>query len=113
MDFINWIKDFWAMILNGKLAEMTPLQFVLFIAVCIGAFFILKWLLTTIWKGLKAIGRGIRNGASAKRRCSHIQCKHCGRTLDKCVCAENKNRGYMSRLYHYHKEQKESKKNSD
>ena len=110
MDFINWVNEFWATILNGKLAEMTPLQFVLFIAVCVAGFFILRWLLEIIWKGLKVIGRGIRNTLSAKKRCSNIVCKYCGRTLDKCVCAENKNRGYASRLYHYHKEQREKQK---
>jgi len=110
MDFIEWLKNFWEIILLGKLSEITPLQLALFVLVCLGAFFLVKAFLTKIlWPGIKGIGRAFANGISAKRKCSRIQCPHCGRTLDKCTCVENKHRGYMSRLFHYHKEHKSKK----
>ena len=51
--------------------------------------------------------KGVRKMAfSAKQKCKKIQCTSCGRTLDRCVCQKNKDRGYVSRLYNYKKEQK-------
>ena len=114
MDFVEWIKNFWEIIFLGKMAEITPIQFALFVLLCAGAFLLVKGFITKIlWPGLKAIGRWIANGFSAKRRCSHVQCPHCGRTLDKCTCVDNKHRGYMSRLYHHNKEQRAKKKEKE
>lgn len=108
-NFFNTIGDFFRDLFASPLSDMTALQLVCLVLICIAGYFVAKKILKFVWAALKLIGRGFRNIFSAKHRCSEVQCKTCGRTLDKCVCAKNKKRGYVSRLYHYHKEEKAAK----
>lgn len=63
-----------------------------------------------VWHILKFFFKIFQAIFSAKKRCSKIICSSCGRTLDKCVCEKNKNRGYFRRLSLYSKEKKAAQK---
>ena len=82
------------------------------LALCALVFLLAKWLWEGFfWPGFKAIGHGVNvMFHSAKHRCSKITCKHCGRTLDKCVCENNKNASYNQRLRRYYKELRAARK---
>jgi hypothetical protein len=47
---------------------------------------------------------------TAKAKCAAIQCPFCGKTLDRCVCAKNKNRSYGKRYRVYKKWKKANAK---
>ena len=63
-------------------------------------------LLVVLFSFFRGCGRLIATLFSAKKRCSKVQCPHCGRTLDKCVCSSNVKNGYIKRLALYSKEKK-------
>ena len=97
-----------------SISEYTGWHFVILIfgsllaiAIICGVIFGIGWLLYHILKGIFNILTII---FSAKKRCSRIVCSSCGRTLDKCTCQKNKNRGYFRRLALYSKEKKASQK---
>jgi len=104
-NFGNFISG----LFTTPLSDMKAIELICLVLLCVAAFYIAKKVLKFVRAAFKLIGRGLRNIFSAKHRCSKIQCKTCGRTLDKCICAKNKNRSYVSRLYHYHKEEKAAK----
>lgn len=103
---MNQLWQFILEIFNTSLGDMTAWQLLLATGLSIVLVYLGIKILKYAWIVLKAIFRTIKNVFSAKRHCSKIQCKYCGRTLDKCICQRNKNRGYISRLYHYKKENK-------
>lgn len=80
---------------------------ILIIAVFAGLVFLAGWLIWTILKMLYNIVSSI---FSAKKKCSKIVCSSCGRTLDKCTCQKNKNKGYFARLALYSREKKASQR---
>lgn len=91
---------------------LTPLQDHTITEAVIAAVVILLGLFLT-WKilkyvfiGLKFIFRGIYNLFSIKSRCKKIQCPHCGRSLDRCVCPENRGKSNFKRLSRYQREKK-------
>lgn len=67
-------------------------------------------LLVVLFNFFRGCGRLIATLFSAKKRCSKVQCPHCGRTLDKCVCSSNTKNGYIKRLALYSKEKKNAEK---
>lgn len=90
---------------TSSFVELKVLDILVVIVLTCLAFYIIKY----IFKGLHKIFVGIHQGAvnmSAKNKCSHIQCRHCGRSLDRCTCNENRNKSYNYRLRHYKKETK-------
>lgn len=56
---------------------------------------------------LKAIWVVLKDLFSVKGKCKKIQCRHCGRTLDKCICERNRGAGNIKKLYRYKKETRE------
>lgn len=72
-------------------------------AIVFVAYKLVRWLLTK-FKG------GLRTTFSAKAKCQRIQCTSCGRTLDKCICVKNKEKGYLGRVLLYRREQRLRKK---
>lgn len=103
------MNKIWAFILelfSMPLYNMSAWQVLLATLLSILISYLALKFLKYLWICIKHICRVIKNIFSAKRKCSKIQCKHCGRTLDKCICQANQSRGYLSRLYHYKKENK-------
>ena len=92
------------------LSDLTGLDFVVLIVTSAAILFASAFILYILGKGCFLVGRGTKNIISAKSKCQKIQCKVCGRTLDRCICQKNKNRGNASRLYNYKKEEREHKK---
>ena len=87
----------WLMILVYALA------FLSFLAILFG---VLVIIIKIFRKILLIIERILR---SPKKRASQIKCSHCGRTLANCVCASNRNAGYMKRIRKHKKELKNKK----
>jgi hypothetical protein len=111
----DWLKGmFYPMGLEGSVPvkDKAFVDILLAVLLCVAVFFLFKWLWEGFfWPGFKAIGHGVNvMFHSAKHRCSKITCKHCGRTLDKCVCENNKNASYNQRLRRYYKELRAARK---
>jgi len=115
---INWTSwdSFWKSIVdlisNTNISELSVLNLVIIGLVLWILFLLVKFLWKHFFKpGLVAIKNGFYNlSHNAKRKCSKITCKKCGRTLDKCICESNKNLSYNQRLRKYYKEQRALKK---
>jgi hypothetical protein len=108
----NFILSFWEM-LGKPLMEVTPLELIFTAAFAVGIFFIFKALFKVAGQGYKAsvkVGKKLLSGWTPKARAAKITCNHCGRTLDKCVCASNKGVSNFKRIRKYKKELKERKK---
>ena len=118
----QFFSDMWKMICSVfgwgcpaiPLTEYTSWHFIILlvgsaiiIGLIAGAIFLVGLLVYVVFKGL---GTFFVNVFSAKKRCSKIQCSTCGRTLDKCTCEKNKNRGNVRRLALYSKEQRLEKR---
>ena len=97
------MKVFVMEIFNTPMGEITGWQLFVLVLLSVAIVWLAKKVLKYAWIVIRAVFRTIGNIFSSKRRCSKVQCRHCGRTLDKCICAVNRKRGYMSRLYHYKK----------
>lgn len=97
-------------LLTLPLASWTYVDILLLAAITVALFFLLKYVLKILGAFFKILWKGIRN-LSAKKRCSRVQCPHCGRMLDKCVCESNKNKSYAYRLRKYRKEKRQMEKN--
>lgn len=104
------IGEFFHKLFENPITDLTPFELAIFAALCVLAFFLLKWLLKILWAGIKGLFKGIGGALSSKKKCQQIQCPHCGRTLDKCICEDNHDRGYTSRLFHYRKEKRRREK---
>ena len=76
-------------------------------AVIAGVIFLAGFIIFKILKGIFTL---LRNIFSAKTKCKKIQCRTCGRTLDKCTCAKNQGRGYIRRLALFSKETRDLKR---
>lgn len=98
---MNFLEKIWRLF-ETPLFELTMIEVAVAAGLLVLAFFVLKFLV----KWVKHIFRFIKMAFSAKQKCKKIQCTTCGRTLDRCACQKNKDRGYVSRLYNYKKEQK-------
>ena len=103
---INYIKY----IFMTPISDLQGLHFMVMITLYIIGLATVIGSLIGIFKFVSLIFRGTRNIVSAKSKCQHIQCRTCGRTLDRCVCQKNKDRGNASRLYNYNKEEHARKK---
>ena len=101
---MNEFFDFFVKLFTTPISELSVYEIVIAAAICVGAFFLIKWILKFVWAGLKWFGKLFKLMFSAKARCKKTVCPHCGKTLDKCSCVENKKRGYLSRLVHHNKE---------
>lgn len=97
---IQFITD----IFTSKVGDLTTIEIwigtLLFIAATWLGIKIVKY----TWIAIKAIFKAIKNTLSAKEKCKRIQCIHCGRTLDRCICERNKKKSCVSRLMRYNKE---------
>ena len=107
---MNEFFDFFVKLFTTPISELSVYQIAIAAAICVAAFFTLKWLFKFLLAGLKWFGKLFKLMFSAKARCKKTVCPHCGKTLDKCSCVENKKRGYLSRIVHHNKEMRERKK---
>jgi hypothetical protein len=99
--------SFWDIFTSTPVAEMTGIQILLLAG--------FLWLAISLVKALfKPAKRGVevaKNVGTAvvhpyRTMCAHETCLHCGRTLDKCVCASNKGVSYRKRLKKHRSEKK-------
>lgn len=95
------IWEFILMIFNTPIVEMTGWQIIVLVLLSIAVIWLSLKVLKYAWITIKTVFRTLHNVFSAKKKCQKIQCPHCGRTLDKCICQRNQKRGYLSRIYHY------------
>ena len=102
--------EFFRQIFELPIGQLNMWQFGVMLLIIIALVALAVLLVIGIFKFLKTFFKILGNVFSAKKRCAKVQCPHCGRTLDKCLCANNKRRSYISRLYHYKKEQRQRKK---
>ena len=100
------LKTFFVDLFSRSVSELSGLHFIILALITVLFFVLAKCILKCIWTALKAICRGIKNLCSTKKRCEKIQCPHCGRSLDKCVCQCNRGHGNTHRLYGYYKEER-------
>ena len=107
-EFFDNIGAWFAELYTMPLGSMEPWRFILMILITIVGGILSFFILKAALKFLKHVVIFVANIFSAKTRCKKVMCPHCGRTLDRCVCDLNKHRSYVSRLYHYKKEKKET-----
>ena len=105
-NIINFIKE---LFFQTPFGELTIFQITIGILLAIGAIWLSIKILKYTWIGIKAIFKAIKNTFSAKEKCKKIQCIHCGRTLDKCICEKNRKKSCVSRLIIYNREHKTKK----
>jgi hypothetical protein len=108
---VSFFSNFWEIFTTQELAYMTGLEVVMLTLITLGTLRVLKYSLATAKTGATVI---VKTGGSLGKvnqiRASKIVCNHCSRTLDKCVCANNKGVGFGKRISKYKKEQKLLKK---
>ena len=107
---MNEIKDFIVKLIDkvfftplGDMRLVDIIAGAVMLAVAVAAviiiFKLVKWI-------LQKSGTSFRTVFSAKARCQKIQCTSCGRTLDKCICVKNRERGYLGRVMLYNRERR-------
>jgi len=102
--------DFWNDLFQRPISELNFVHVIILIAIAFVGFKLLKFILKYLLKGLKAVGTAILGIFSPKAKCSKTLCRHCQRTLDKCVCNSNRGKSYFVRLYRYNREGKNIRK---
>ena len=98
MDFFNNLGEIINQVFGSAenripLSEYTGWHFVVMVffgLLTVAALVLAVYLiLVVLFSFFRGCGRVIATIFSAKKRCSKVQCPHCGRTLDKCVCSSN------------------------
>lgn len=97
--------NYWNDLFKRPILELNYVQVIILVIIAFLGYKLLKYLLKILKLGLKVTKRTV-DKFSIKHRCERTQCRHCGRTLDKCVCASNKNHGYFYRYRHHRQETK-------
>jgi len=104
---LDFFANFWEIFTSQEVASMTGLQVVVLAFIIYALFGLLKNGVNYGKQGVKVV---VKTGSDIvhfnKAHASRINCIHCGRTLDKCVCANNKGVSYGKRIRKQKKEQK-------
>jgi hypothetical protein len=104
---IDFFSNFWAIFTTQEVASMTGLEVILLALITLGILKAVKYAFSSAKDGANVV---VKFGSNIthfnKHRASKITCTHCGRTLDKCVCANNKGVSYGKRISKHKKEQK-------
>jgi hypothetical protein len=92
-DLFAIFGGFWERFTTESLMEMTPLELLIFVGFSFLAYKLAVLLLVRAKNGAvvsaRVVGK-LLSHFSVKARASRTVCIHCGRTMDKCVCATNK-----------------------
>lgn len=91
---------------NSPIGELTIYEIIIAILLAVLAAFLVKKIIKLLVIGFKKFFRGIGRSLSLKKRCSKIVCRKCGRSLDNCICLENRGLSLRSRLYNYHRSER-------
>lgn len=92
-DFFSIFEGFWQKFTTESLVDMTPLELLIFVGLSVAAYRVAVVLLSTARDGavsVAAVSGRVLSHFSVKSRASRTTCIHCGRTIDKCVCATSK-----------------------
>lgn len=97
---VNFFTDIFVRLSIG---EMNGFELALLVLFSYLGFLLLKKVAKWILTALKVIYHFTKNILSAKEKCKKIQCVKCGRTLDRCICPQNKGRSSIGKLIDYKK----------
>ncbi len=100
-DFFSIFEGFWQKFTTESLVDMTPLELLIFVGLSFAAYKLAVLLFAKASSGAvvsaRVVGKALSH-FSVKSRASRTSCIHCGRTIDKCVCATSKGLSLGRRL---------------
>jgi hypothetical protein len=106
-ELIDIIKNFWDIISNQPLMQMTPLEFFVLAIFSFFLFLLLKQLFVVSAQGAKTSWKHAKKLVGwRKRKMANTICPRCGRTLERCTCPSNKGVSLRKRYKKYKAEKK-------
>ena len=106
MKILEQLKLIFNDLFRSPLSELEGYQLLILAGVAVILFFLFRGLGRLIGSAFKKIGSKTKKKISYTEKCKQIQCRHCGRTLDKCQCQKNQGHGSFYRYRHWKKENK-------